>query len=78
MRMSILPRWVHQLYAAVFGYCWGRCPLCGQKFGGHEWRSINGLSASITDKDKPNTGHGICPCCTKEGKGDEKWAPVVF
>ena len=30
------PRWIHRLYAWVFGYFWLPCPRCGRLFGGHE------------------------------------------
>jgi hypothetical protein len=29
-------RWMHKLYAKVFGYFWLPCPVCGEYFGGHE------------------------------------------
>jgi hypothetical protein len=29
-------RWLSRLYAAVFGYFWMPCPVCGRFFGGHE------------------------------------------
>ena len=32
----MLPRVVHQAYAAVMGYFWLPCPRCGLMFGGHE------------------------------------------
>ena len=31
-----LPRWMHKMYAKVFGYFWLPCPICGEYFGGHE------------------------------------------
>jgi len=35
-RISVLPRWVHHLYANLFGYFWVPCPICEKYFGGHE------------------------------------------
>lgn len=32
----MLPRIIHQAYAAVVGYFWIPCPRCGRMFGGHE------------------------------------------
>jgi hypothetical protein len=55
------PRWVHRLYAVVFGYFWSPCPICGQHFGGHEWRA-----PFVVD---PVTVRGICPACVKAGRG---------
>jgi hypothetical protein len=46
-------------------------------FGGHEWKERNGLSASITTeiREGGRTGRGICPACTREGRGDPYWFP---
>jgi len=35
-----LPRFVHKLYAILFGYFWDSCPVCGKYFGGHEKRGV--------------------------------------
>lgn len=35
-RQSLLPRWMHRLYAKFRGYFWLPCPICGRPFGGHE------------------------------------------
>lgn len=76
MRIGILPRFLHRLYAWLFGYFWEPCPLCGREFGGHEWRDRGGLSSTITRTRR--TGHrdgeGICPICTRAGYGDPTWA----
>jgi hypothetical protein len=55
-------RTINRLYAAVFGYFWLPCPECGQEFGGHEWKY--GFSSN-------KEGKGICPDCTKAGKGHD-------
>lgn len=65
-------RQAHRWYAAVGGYFWAPCPLCGQKFGGHEWRDIKGRPSSIPDPLQPNgpgSSIGICPACTRAGRG---------
>lgn len=36
--MRILPRWCHKFYAWFAGYFWYPCPICGEPFGGHEYR----------------------------------------
>jgi hypothetical protein len=60
-------RTMNRLFAAVAGYFWMPCPLCDQYFGGHEWRDINGRSSVV----HAEVGHvGICPDCTRAGKGD--------
>ncbi len=46
------PRAAHQAFAYLGGYFWLPCPLCGEHFGGHEWRDINGLSSSIPDPNE--------------------------
>jgi hypothetical protein len=56
---------MNKLFAAIFGYFWLPCPLCGQHFGGHEWRDIDGKSSVIGT----NPGKGICPDCTRADKG---------
>ena len=48
------PRWVHRVWARVFGYFWSPCPECGEMFGGHEWRAV-----AVHEK----TGLGVCPRC---------------
>jgi hypothetical protein len=63
-------RWFHRAYAFVAGYFWIPCPLCGHKFGGHEWRDIDGKPSYIPEPDgKPWQHLGICPDCTRAGKG---------
>ena len=69
-------RRVHQAYAFVTGFFWMPCPLCGQPFGGHEWRDIDGQPASVPDPSQPPPGpyaaftsKGICPQCTRAGRG---------
>jgi len=60
------PRWLHRLYARVFGYFWLPCPLCLKPFGGHEWGDRNGLPAqALIDGELV----GICPDCTLAGRG---------
>lgn len=63
-------RRLNKLRAAAGGYFWQPCPLCGQFFGGHEWRNIDGKSSSIPTS-KPGMGQGICPDCTRAGLGHE-------
>jgi hypothetical protein len=79
--MSWLPRWMHRAYARLGGYFWLPCPLCGQYSGGHEWRDRDGKSSTIQDPEtawNPNrsAGLGICPACTRAGKGDVAWRSV--
>lgn len=73
-RQSLLPRWMHHLYANVLGYFWLPCALCGRNWGGHEWRDIDGKPSVIAD---PESGAGrftgICPACTRQGRGDSRW-----
>lgn len=64
-----LPRRLHELFAKLNGYFWLPCPLCGELFGGHEWRDIDGKPAEIPDPDHAGRGIGICPACTRAGRG---------
>lgn len=63
-----MPRILHRLYAAVRGYFWTDCPVCGAFFGGHEWTPVGGLATTIPT-GQPNTGTAICPACTIAGYG---------
>lgn len=62
-------RRAHRRYAVTFGYFWLPCALCGHEFGGHEWRDINGYS-SVVHIGSAIHGRGICPACTRAGRGD--------
>ena len=62
-------RTLNRLFANVFGYFWLPCPLCGQEFGGHEWRDIDGKPSFIPALDPHRSGRAICPDCTRAGKG---------
>lgn len=31
-----MPRWIHHVWARVFGWFWLPCPECSRPFGGHE------------------------------------------
>jgi len=58
-RQSLLPRWVHRLRAHFGGYFWLPCPICGRRFGGHEWKGvILWVSASM--------GWAACQACRDE------------
>jgi len=67
-RISLLPRALHHAYALALGYFWLPCPLCGREMGGHEWREVEGKTASVPT-ERPGTSHGICPICTYQGLG---------
>ena len=60
----------NKIYAKVFGYFWIPCPICGQMFGGHEWKSYDGMSSAIRT-GKPGINKGICKDCTLKGLGDK-------
>lgn len=42
------------------GYFWLPCPLCGEMFGGHQWRKCG----SIRTK-QPGLNKLVCPRCSK-------------
>lgn len=70
------PRAWHRWYAKAAGYFWLPCPLCSEEFGGHEWLpSTPELASDIPDPDgDPLVGAGICPACTRAGRGTDAWA----
>lgn len=71
MRIPERWRWAHHVRASLGGYFWARCPLCWQYFGGHEWRNIDGKPSAIyRNPSDPSLGEGICPQCTREGRGE--------
>lgn len=57
-------RRLNKLYADILGYFWLPCQLCGQMYGGHEWKDVGGESSRLD-------GRGICPDCTRAGKGED-------
>jgi hypothetical protein len=72
--MSILPRWMHRLYAAVGGYFWSPCASCGRMMGGHEWRDRGPYSGSLPcPADGVRRFVALCPACTREGRGGSRW-----
>jgi hypothetical protein len=63
-------RRLNQFYAWLLSYFWKPCPLCGQMFGGHEWRDIDGKISQVPKPGHPvGTGTAICPDCTRAGHG---------
>ena len=63
-------RTLNRIYARLLGYFWLPCPLCGQMSGGHEWRDIDGKPSCIPDPESgPGYFTGICPDCTRAGRG---------
>lgn len=69
-------RGAHRWYAGRRGVFWLPCPLCGVGFGGHEWRSVGGRADTVPDPlnpptrpDGPGMLVGICPRCTRQGRG---------
>lgn len=70
LRWRGLQRW----RAKRRGAFWTSCPLCGQCFGGHEWR-IGGTGApTIPAGPGESRGTPICPACTDAGRGTAAWA----
>ena len=51
-------RILHRLYAAIFGYFWLPCPVCGKKFGGHEWDF--GTEALAVEEADGWHAYGVC------------------
>ena len=61
--MKKRPRFIQCMYAFIHGYFWLPCPLCGEKFGGHEWaKSLDSIYTG------GNRGVGVCSDCGEEAK----------
>lgn len=60
MASSKLPRFLHRWRAWLGGYFWIPCPLCGDMWGGHEWKAP---WARIPDPIRPGISKGICNEC---------------
>jgi hypothetical protein len=61
VRIPRHPRWLHRVYALLNGYFWLPCPVCGRKFGGHEWGTYG--HERIPLPTKPSSQVGVCPWC---------------
>lgn len=60
----------HRAYTARHGLFWLPCPLCMRSYGGHQ------SAGGVPDPMNPPAGPlsplcyvGICPACTRAGKG---------
>lgn len=64
-------RRAHKAIALALGYFWLPCSLCGEPYGGHEWRDIGGNPSYVwLRQEGPGVrSKGICPKCTKAGLG---------
>ncbi len=63
-----IPRILHRLYAALFGYFWLPCTLCGRERGGHEGKNHSSIMTSWAG------GRGVCDNCTDAAKEyNTKW-----
>lgn len=71
------PRIAARIIAKALGFFWLPCPICGQYFGGHEWKNVNGHVSDIPHREmelSKGLGWGICPECTAKGIGCYAWA----
>lgn len=66
-------RGFHKGYADRHGLHWGPCVLCMRPYGGHQ------SAGGVPDPTMPPPGPdgpwfyvGICPACTRSGKGDQR------
>lgn len=50
------PRWLHRVWARVFGYFWAPCPECGRMFGGQE------AARGVSRLDPSQLDHGFLVC----------------
>ena len=56
-----LVRRFHRYYANAFGYFWLPCPICGENYGGHEWKNHNVGIAT----ERAGVTKGMCNECAK-------------
>lgn len=75
------PRFIAKRIASAGGYFWLPCTLCGQRYGGQEWKKVNGHEFSIPEPSFkrgqfPTSSQGICPDCTAVGAGCRAWRAV--
>ena len=69
-RQSFLPRLLHRTHAFMLGYFWVACPLCGDHFGGHEWKA----NFCLPVKEGTWGGscfreeEGVCPACETDAR----------
>lgn len=59
-------RWWARFRAAIGGYFFLPCPICGEMFGGHEWKG----GSIYPYPGSPGHGVGICPACNREGRDE--------
>ena len=50
-------RTLNRLYAFAMGYFWIPCPMCANKYGGHEWKEGDILPMA------DGRGKRVCPEC---------------
>ena len=55
-------RFLNKIYANIAGYFWLPCPICGEYFGGHEWKDDCELMINS------HSGKGVCQECCEEAK----------
>ena len=60
-------KFFHWLYANLNGYFWLDCPVCGEKFGGHQTK-LHGFKKIQGKNDRC-----ICDKCTKKGLSDRRF-----
>ena len=67
------PRWWQAIMATIGNYWWEPCPVCGEKFGGHE---MTGIDVRINGR-----WWGVCRNCVAASwrkAGSESGARLVF
>lgn len=67
------PRIWHWLRAHLGRYFWLPCPVCGRKFGGHEWKT--GSVGSLFQAGLG--GAAVCPSERCQAVAKESWRPYL-
>jgi len=63
-----MKRFLHQIFARVFGFFWMPCVGCGLFFGGHEVaRHLRrGVFCAAVKSEESTSGFLVCPACTPQ------------
>lgn len=65
-------KFLHMLYAKMFGYFWLPCPKCGEMFGGHQVPLVS-ATVEVLEGDGWHS-YCVCPKCNTPEAIAEKWA----
>jgi hypothetical protein len=59
------PRIINRIYAKMNHFFWLPCDICGEYYGGHEWKDDHTVTCQRTGR-----GRGVCPKKTCKEEAD--------